>query len=169
MSAHSSSLVIAAIICGAFIPVHAGMNASLSRTAAHPIWATILSFGVSFGCLMIATAFLRPSLPTWSSLAATTGLGLARRGRRGRLCHCHHVADATPGNSRVHRCRRCRTDDDVSGSRPFRVAWVSAPLHRGEPHCRNDHGDWRRPGDAAEPKRIGHGRPERPVVRSAAP
>ena len=71
MPAHSPSLVIAAIICGAFIPVHAGMNASLSRTAANPIWATILSFGVSFGCLMIATALLRPGLPTWSSLAST--------------------------------------------------------------------------------------------------
>lgn len=62
--------LVAAIFCGAFIPVHAGMNASLSRAADHPVWATVLSFGVSFLCLTGAVAYLRPGIPSWSSLAS---------------------------------------------------------------------------------------------------
>lgn len=59
---------LAPLFCGALIPIHAGMNAELSRAAGHPLWATLLSFGVSFICLMAGLAWLRPSMPSASSL-----------------------------------------------------------------------------------------------------
>ena len=65
-----SPLLLAAIACGALIPIHAGMNAGLSQAAGHSFWATILSFGVSFVCLAVVVALFQPTLPTWASLAA---------------------------------------------------------------------------------------------------
>ncbi|WP_282027292.1 MULTISPECIES: DMT family transporter [Alphaproteobacteria] len=59
---------LAPLCCGALIPIHAGMNAELSRATGHPLWATLLSFGVSFVCLMIGLAWLRPTPPTGASL-----------------------------------------------------------------------------------------------------
>ncbi|WP_434054445.1 MAG: DMT family transporter [Roseibium sp.] len=61
-------LWLAPLLCGALIPIHAGMNAELSRAAGHPLWATLLSFGVSFVCLVVGIAWLRPTMPTASSL-----------------------------------------------------------------------------------------------------
>lgn len=61
-------LWLAPLLCGALIPVHAGMNAELSRAAGHPLWATLLSFSVSFICLMAGLAWLRPAMPDASSL-----------------------------------------------------------------------------------------------------
>lgn len=63
-------LWIAPLLCGALTPIHAGMNAELSRAAGHPLWATLLSFAVSFVCLMVGVAWLRPTLPSLSSLYA---------------------------------------------------------------------------------------------------
>ncbi|MCV0425396.1 MAG: DMT family transporter [Roseibium sp.] len=67
----ASPLLLSAIICGAFIPVHAAMNASLSRTMGHPIWATVVSFGISFLCLCAFLILFRPTLPTWTSFSTT--------------------------------------------------------------------------------------------------
>lgn len=63
-----ASLWLAPLLCGALIPVHAGMNAELSRAAGHPLWATLLSFGVSFLFLFAGLARLRPALPNAGSL-----------------------------------------------------------------------------------------------------
>ncbi|SLN38870.1 hypothetical protein ROA7450_01839 [Roseovarius albus] len=63
-------LWFAPLLCGALIPIHAGMNAKLSRAAGHPLWATLLSFGISFFCLVVGIAWLRPTLPSLSSLYA---------------------------------------------------------------------------------------------------
>lgn len=63
-------LWFAPLLCGALIPIHAGMNAELSRAAGHPLWATLLSFGISFVCLVVGIAWLRPTLPSLSSLHA---------------------------------------------------------------------------------------------------
>lgn len=59
---------LAPLFCGALIPIHAGMNAELSRAAGHPLWATLLSFGVSFLCLMVGLAWLRPQSPAMAAL-----------------------------------------------------------------------------------------------------
>ena len=67
----ASPLLLSAIICGAFIPVHAAMNASMSRTMGHPIWATVVSFGISFLCLCAFLVLFRPTLPTWTSFSTT--------------------------------------------------------------------------------------------------
>jgi uncharacterized membrane protein YdcZ (DUF606 family) len=56
-----SPLLLIAIACGALIPVHAGMNAGLSQVTGHPLWATILSFGVSFACLAVVAILLQPT------------------------------------------------------------------------------------------------------------
>lgn len=63
-------LWFAPLLCGALIPIHAGMNAELSRAAGHPLWATLLSFGISFVCLVVGIAWLRPALPNLASLHA---------------------------------------------------------------------------------------------------
>ncbi len=63
-------LWLAPMFCGALIPIHAGMNAELSRATGHPLWATMLSFGVSFLGLLIGLALFRPSAPSASSLGA---------------------------------------------------------------------------------------------------
>lgn len=68
---NASPLLLLAILCGAFIPVHAGMNAGLGRAVGHPIWATILSLGVSFTCLAVLVVLLRPDTPSWSAISAT--------------------------------------------------------------------------------------------------
>ena len=58
------------LLCGALIPIHAGMNAELSRAAGHPLWATLLSFCVSFMCLIGGIAWLRPAMPNAASLTS---------------------------------------------------------------------------------------------------
>ena len=63
-------LWFAPLLCGALIPIHAGMNAELSRATGHPLWATLLSFGISFVCLVVGIAWLRPTLQSLSSLYA---------------------------------------------------------------------------------------------------
>ncbi|MBO9436990.1 DMT family transporter [Ruegeria sp. R13_0] len=63
-------LWFAPLLCGALIPIHAGMNAELSRAAGHPLWATMLSFGISFVFLVVALVWLRPTLPSLPSLYA---------------------------------------------------------------------------------------------------
>ncbi|MFN3211024.1 MAG: DMT family transporter [Roseovarius sp.] len=44
------------------------MNAELSRATSHPLWATLLSFCISFVCLAVCLAWLRPTPPDGSSL-----------------------------------------------------------------------------------------------------
>lgn len=68
MDLKTALLWFAPLLCGALIPIHAGMNAELSRAAGHPLWATLLSFGISFVCLFVGIAWLRPTLPDSSSL-----------------------------------------------------------------------------------------------------
>ncbi|WP_171180867.1 DMT family transporter [Ruegeria sp. HKCCD8929] len=63
-------LWFAPTLCCALIPIHAGMNAKLSRAAGHPLWATLLSFGVSFVCLVAGLGWLRATLPNLSSLVS---------------------------------------------------------------------------------------------------
>ena len=60
----TSLLLLIAFLCGSLIPIHAGMNAALSRGIGNPISATILSFGVSFLCLFGVSAIFRPVMPT---------------------------------------------------------------------------------------------------------
>lgn len=66
-----SPFVLLAILCGAFVPIHASMNAGLSRSIGHPLWATIMSFGVSAVCLITLLVVLRPEAPTWPMVRAT--------------------------------------------------------------------------------------------------
>lgn len=64
-------LLTIAFLCGTLIPVHAGMNAALSRGIGNPIFATIFSFCVSFICLIGLLSILRPNTPSMISLSTT--------------------------------------------------------------------------------------------------
>lgn len=57
-----------ALVSGAMIPIQAGMNATLSRHAGHPLWATAVSLAVSAVFVAGALAALRPALPSSAAL-----------------------------------------------------------------------------------------------------
>ncbi|WP_027856926.1 DMT family transporter [Marinobacterium jannaschii] len=61
-------LISIAVVCGTLIPIHAGMNATLSRSIGHPVWATVFSFMGSFVCLAVFAAVIRPGAPSAASL-----------------------------------------------------------------------------------------------------
>lgn len=57
-----------ALISGAMIPIQAGMNATLSRHAGHPLWATAVSLGVSALFVAAVLVALRPAWPSSAAL-----------------------------------------------------------------------------------------------------
>ena len=53
------------------MPVQAGINSQLARWVDHPVTAALISFTVGTMALFVYCLFLRPSLPTASTLAET--------------------------------------------------------------------------------------------------
>ncbi|PSJ60451.1 DMT family transporter [Pseudaminobacter soli (ex Li et al. 2025)] len=65
----SLSLMIAAVVAGAVVPFQAGANAALGRMLGHPLWATLVSLGISALCVLPVMLAMRVPLPSFASLA----------------------------------------------------------------------------------------------------
>ena len=61
----SSLLLLAvAIFAGAVVPLQAGANANLGRLLGHPLWATVVSLGVSLALILPMLIAFRAPLPS---------------------------------------------------------------------------------------------------------
>lgn len=58
-----------ALIAGMAVPFQAGSNAALGRLLGHPLWATLVSLGVSVLMVIPALLVMRAPLPQLSALA----------------------------------------------------------------------------------------------------
>ncbi|SHL66797.1 DMT family transporter [Roseibium suaedae] len=67
---YSLLLPIAAVLAGAVVPFQGGANAALGRALGHPLWATMMSLGVSALCLIPALVLLKVPMPVFSTLSA---------------------------------------------------------------------------------------------------
>src|SRR5690606_3391952 len=56
-----------ALLAGAAVPFQAGSNAALGRMLAHPLWAALVSLGVSVTLVLPALLALRVPTPTIST------------------------------------------------------------------------------------------------------
>ena len=59
-------LVVQAVIAGALFPTQAAVNALLTRSLGHPMWAAFVSVVVTTVAIMIALAAIRPEWPVWA-------------------------------------------------------------------------------------------------------
>ncbi|WP_457581487.1 DMT family transporter [Ensifer canadensis] len=82
-NAASLLLILAAVFAGAVVPFQAGANAMLGRLIGHPLWATVVSLGVSLALIipvMIAFRVPMPSLgetmkgPWWIWIGGAAGV-----------------------------------------------------------------------------------------------
>ncbi|QKC90091.1 DMT family transporter [Mesorhizobium sp. NZP2234] len=60
----SFSFLIAALLAGAAVPFQAGANAMLGRLLGHPLWATLVSLGVSVVLIVPVMIAFRVPVPT---------------------------------------------------------------------------------------------------------
>ncbi|RWU25480.1 hypothetical protein DM813_07100 [Pseudomonas alkylphenolica] len=58
-----------ALLAGAAVPFQAGSNAALGRLLGHPLWATLVSLGVSVLMVIPALLVMRAPLPQIGALA----------------------------------------------------------------------------------------------------
>jgi len=58
-----------ALLAGAAVPFQAGSNATLGRLLGHPLWASLVSLGVSILMVIPALLVLRAPLPQLAALA----------------------------------------------------------------------------------------------------
>lgn len=58
-----------ALLAGAAVPFQAGSNAALGRFLGHPLWATLVSLGVSVLMVIPALLVMRAPLPQIAALA----------------------------------------------------------------------------------------------------
>lgn len=58
-----------ALIAGMAVPFQAGSNAALGRLLGHPLWATLVSLGVSVLMVLPALLVMRAPLPQFGALA----------------------------------------------------------------------------------------------------
>jgi len=61
--------LIIALLAGAAVPFQAGSNAALGRLLGHPLWATLVSLGVSVLMVIPALLVMRAPLPQVGALA----------------------------------------------------------------------------------------------------
>ena len=66
-SLSSLLLLAAAIFAGAVVPLQAGANANLGRLLGHPLWATVVSLGVSLALILPLLIALRAPLPGFAA------------------------------------------------------------------------------------------------------
>ncbi|MEI2299373.1 DMT family transporter [Ensifer sp. MJa1] len=57
-------LLAAAVFAGAVVPLQAGANATLGRLLGHPLWATVVSLGVSLALVLPMLIAFRAPLPS---------------------------------------------------------------------------------------------------------
>jgi transporter family-2 protein len=70
MQAQSSiTLLAAALLAGAVVPFQAGANAAIGRALGHPLWATVVSLGVSMLCVIPVMLAMKVSLPAIGNAA----------------------------------------------------------------------------------------------------
>lgn len=67
----SLSFLVAAMLAGAAVPFQAGANAMLGRLIGHPLWATLISLGVSV--ILIVPVMIALRLPVPSLAMALKG------------------------------------------------------------------------------------------------
>lgn len=63
-NAGSLLLILAAAFAGAVVPFQAGANAMLGRLIGHPLWATVVSLGISLAVIIPLMIALRVPMPT---------------------------------------------------------------------------------------------------------
>lgn len=61
--------VALALVAGAVLPFQAAANAAVGRLAGHPLWAALVSLGVSLLVIVPALAFMRVSAPHTAAAA----------------------------------------------------------------------------------------------------
>lgn len=61
--------LVIALLAGAAVPFQAGSNAALGRLLGHPLWASLVSLGVSVLLVIPALLVLRAPLPQLGALA----------------------------------------------------------------------------------------------------
>lgn len=61
--------LIIALLAGAAVPFQAGSNAALGRLLGHPLWATLVSLGVSVLMVIPALLVMRAPMPQLAALA----------------------------------------------------------------------------------------------------
>jgi len=57
------SFLVAALLAGAIVPFQAGANAMLGRLLGHPLWATLVSLGVSVALIVPVMMVFRLQVP----------------------------------------------------------------------------------------------------------
>ena len=65
MSNTGSLLLFAAVLAGAVVPLQAGANATLGRLLGHPLWATLVSLGISVGVILPVMLAFKVPVPTF--------------------------------------------------------------------------------------------------------
>ncbi len=63
------TLLGAALLAGAVVPFQAGANAAMGRALGHPLWATVVSLGVSMLCVIPVMLAMKVPFPSLSNLA----------------------------------------------------------------------------------------------------
>nr|WP_281405619.1 MULTISPECIES: DMT family transporter [unclassified Mesorhizobium] len=65
----SLSFLVSALLAGAAVPFQSGANAMLGRLLGHPLWATLVSLGVSAVLIVPVMAVFRVPVPSseWRS------------------------------------------------------------------------------------------------------
>lgn len=63
-NAGSLLLILAAVFAGAVVPFQAGANAVLGRLIGHPLWATVVSLGVSLALIIPIMIAFRVPMPS---------------------------------------------------------------------------------------------------------
>ena len=71
MSIRLIAFIALAAIGGAAITVQAGLNAQVSRTLGHPLWATMVSLTVSVVSILPMLVLFRVGPPTLATISAT--------------------------------------------------------------------------------------------------
>ena len=61
--------LVIALLAGAAVPFQAGSNAALGRLLGHPLWATLVSLGVSVLMVIPALLVMRAPMPQVAALA----------------------------------------------------------------------------------------------------
>lgn len=62
-------LLLVAILVGAAVPLQAAANAMLSHVLGHPLWASLVSLGVSVVCVVLMMIVLKIPAPAMGQIA----------------------------------------------------------------------------------------------------
>jgi transporter family-2 protein len=66
-----SALVLVAVLAGSLIPLQSAMNSRIGQALHHPLYATLVSFGLAFILALVAWLVVNPAPPKWEQLAST--------------------------------------------------------------------------------------------------